>query len=234
MDRITKSNVSVDPKAARFMDEPAVKIPEIGDKMLHLILNGPTLNSVNKYILRSMVRQLYDALKAYEDLEMTPEGIEQQLTNFSSFLMEMTGGRMSKTNYTVQAMVEQANDRLQQECDECKKRDTAPDMKPELAHLFDLIQQNPTLPIIPMVDHEIVADDTWGYWMGSWGHAAVEHCYHGEERIYFYDEKDMEDLLVEVKGWDWLDTSSEEEDLKVYRELPWIKCIVVYIDLPEQ
>lgn len=232
MDRITKPNVSVSLRAAKFFDDPEVNIPEIGDKMLHLILNGPTLNSVNKNTLRSMVRQLYDALKAYEDLEMTPEGIEQQLKNFSSFLMEMTGGRMSKTNYTVQAMVEQANDCQQRECDECKKN-TTPVTNPKLAHMLDLIRQNPSLPIVPMVDHEIVADDTWGYWMGSWGHASVASYYHGEERVYFYDENDMEDLLVEVKGWDWLDTSSEEEKLKVYRELPWIKCIVVYIDLPE-
>lgn len=79
MDRITRPNVSVSLKAARFMDEPAVKIPEIGDQMLHLILNGPTLNSVNKYILRSMVRQLYDALKAYEDTGRTPEELDELL-----------------------------------------------------------------------------------------------------------------------------------------------------------
>jgi hypothetical protein len=53
---------------------------------------------------------------------MTPEAIEQQLTNFSSFLMEMTGGRMSKTNYTVQAMVSEANDYFESVCDECSDR----------------------------------------------------------------------------------------------------------------
>lgn len=112
-----------------------------------------------------------------------------------------------------------------------KKTTTVMDLK--LAHLLDLIKQNPTLPIIPMVEQEVVGDDSFGYWMGSWGHASVDRYYNGEERIYFYDERDMEDLLAEVKGWDWLDTSSEEEDLKAYRELPWKKAIIVHINTPE-
>ena len=104
---------------------------------------------------------------------------------------------------------------------------------PKLAALLDLINENPHLPIVPMVNSEIVSADDYAYWLGSWGTASIEKYYHGEERIYFYDERDMEDVLVEVKGWDWLETSSEEEDLEVYRSLPWIKCIVVYIELPE-
>ena len=54
--------------------------------------------------------KVFPTLYAYEELEMTPEEIENTLKNFSSFLMEMTGGQMSKTNYTVQAMVSVAND----------------------------------------------------------------------------------------------------------------------------
>ena len=34
--------------------------------------------------------------------------------------------------------------------------------------LFRLIKENPELPIVPMVDAEIVADDC-GYWIGAWG-----------------------------------------------------------------
>ena len=62
--------------------------------------------------------KVFSTLYAYEELEMTPEDIEQTMLRFSSFLMEMTGGRMSKTNYTVQAMVSEANDYQQQELDE--------------------------------------------------------------------------------------------------------------------
>lgn len=61
-------------------------------------------------------------LAAFEDLEMTPDDIEQTMLRFSSFLMEMTGGRMSKTNYTVQAMVAEANDYQQKELEEAEQK----------------------------------------------------------------------------------------------------------------
>lgn len=121
MDRLTRPNIDTDQTTVRFMDAE-VKIQGIGDKLLELILNGPTINGIKKDTLRHMVRQLYAELKRYEDLDMTPEDIDQTMLNFSSFLMEMTGGRMSKTNYTVQAMVAEANDYQQRECDECADR----------------------------------------------------------------------------------------------------------------
>ena len=104
---------------------------------------------------------------------------------------------------------------------------------PHLAQLLDLMKENPHLPIVPMVDAEVVADDMYAFWLGSWHSSSIDKYYKGDERVYFYDERDMEDLLVETKGWDWLETSSDEEDLEAYRSLPWVKCIVVYITTPE-
>lgn len=37
--------------------------------------------------------------------------------------------------------------------------------------LFKLMQENPELPVVPMVDGEIPGDDC-GYWLGSWGASA--------------------------------------------------------------
>lgn len=71
-------------------------------------------------------------LADYEDLELTPEEIEQTMLRFSSFLMEMTGGRMSKTNYTVQAMISEANDYFESVCDECSDRQELAEIKKEL------------------------------------------------------------------------------------------------------
>lgn len=130
MDRLTRPGVDAEQTAVRFMDNE-VKIQAIGDKLMDLILNGPTINGVNKDTLRHILRQLYAALKLYEDLDLTPDEIEQQLMNYSSFLMEMTGGRMSKTNYTVQAMVSEAND-YQQKLTEEDMREFAADV----AHQF--------------------------------------------------------------------------------------------------
>lgn len=72
MNRLTRPDVSADPTAARHIG-PEVKIEGISDKLLDLILNGPTLHSVPKDTLRFLLRQLYDELKAYEDTGIEPE-----------------------------------------------------------------------------------------------------------------------------------------------------------------
>ena len=101
--------------------------------------------------------------------------------------------------------------------------------------LFELIKENPDLPIVPMVDAEIVGDDS-GWWLGEWGKAEVTEYYKGEERIHFKDD-DEEDVLSDLYGCkygcDWqgrdiYDLSDEEWD-KLYQSIPWEKCIVVWI-----
>lgn len=102
--------------------------------------------------------------------------------------------------------------------------------------LIKLMQENPDLPIIPMVDSEVVCDDS-GYWMGAWGHCKVTEYYLGRERIHFKDEDDEEWVLGDlVGGWychdpqgrDIYDLSDEEWN-ELYQSVPWTKCIVVYI-----
>jgi len=83
------------------------------------------------------VKILQDAaqrLAHYEDLELTPEEIQHTLKNFSAFLCEVTGNRMSKTNYTVKAMVTEVYDYFERMCDDCYDRK-------EYAHYEDLAEQ---------------------------------------------------------------------------------------------
>ena len=107
-------------------------------------------------------------------------------------------------------------------------------MKPEI---IKLIEENPDLPIVPMVDSEVVADDC-GYWLGKWGHCEVTEYYEGRERIHFKDD-DEEDVLNDLvgckyscdpQGRDIYDLSDDEWD-KLYKSIPWVKCIVVYITI---
>lgn len=65
---------------------------------------------------------IIDRLAHYEELEMTPEEIQQTLENFSAFLCEVTGNRMSKTNYTKEAMIKAVHDYFDRMCDECYAR----------------------------------------------------------------------------------------------------------------
>lgn len=58
--------------------------------------------------------------------------------------------------------------------------------------LLNLVKENPDLPIVPMVNYEVVPDDC-GRWMGSFGYAYVGEyaCFNErfyEERIDFIED----------------------------------------------
>lgn len=126
--------------------------------------------------------------------------------------------------------------------------------------LLRLVRDNPNLPVIPMVDYEVVGED-WGRWVGSFG-----DCYVGEYTIYkdrYYT--DREEFKEEYYDWNddklceqfnyspWITEFSTkrgmytEEQLQTNNENEkkmdeyldriadncFIKAIIVYIDTPE-
>ena len=105
-------------------------------------------------------------------------------------------------------------------------------MKPKI---IKLIEENPDLPIVPMVDSEVVAEDC-GYWLGKWGRCEVTEYYEGRERIHFKDD-DEEDVLNDLGGCEYshdphgrdIYDHSDDEWAKLYNSIQWVKCIVVYI-----
>lgn len=103
--------------------------------------------------------------------------------------------------------------------------------------LIELIKENPDLPVIPMVDYEVVGDDSSTYWMGQWGRCEVTEYYNGWERIHFRDddEENIINDLAEGMGWgcdregrDIYDLTDEEWN-ELVKSIPWTKAIVVYI-----
>ncbi len=64
--------VRVDESVGKYLG-PLADLEGMKPKLLDLILNGPALNGVSKDVLRQIIRQLYSALAAYEDTELTPE-----------------------------------------------------------------------------------------------------------------------------------------------------------------
>ncbi len=106
----------------------------------------------------------------------------------------------------------------------------------KIEEFLKLVKENPELPIVPMVDEEIVADDCCTWWIGAWGESKVIGYYRGREYVHFEDN-DEEDVLNDLvgckygedpKGRDIYDLSDEEWD-ELYKSVPWIKAIVVYI-----
>ena len=104
--------------------------------------------------------------------------------------------------------------------------------------LLQLIEENPDLRILPMVNTDIVCDDCYAYWSGNWGEAEIDEVYmpSGKDRIYFRST-DEEELIDEV--YDVLETNNEENlsDDELYEKAKkkvegygWEKVIVVRID----
>lgn len=104
--------------------------------------------------------------------------------------------------------------------------------------LFTLMAENRDLPVVAMVDGAIAGDDC-GYWLGSWGHAQVDEYLipkRDYESLIFKSDDDVFNTLeryLSAAEYDAL-PESEDECRKVYDALPWVKAIIVNIDLPEQ
>ena len=102
--------------------------------------------------------------------------------------------------------------------------------------LLELIRENPDLPVVPMVEAEVVAGDEYGWWLGSWGSAKIKAYYLGREGVHF-DDDDEEDVLSDLVGCKYGCDSegrdiyelSDEEWNKLYASVPWTRAIVVYI-----
>lgn len=64
-------------------------------------------------------KYLREAATALSTLQTENEEMQKQLNMFSEFLCHMTGGLLSKTNYTAQEMISAAEDYQQKVCWEC-------------------------------------------------------------------------------------------------------------------
>lgn len=104
--------------------------------------------------------------------------------------------------------------------------------------LLQIIRENPELPVIPMVGTEVVADDTYGHWMASFGSVAVDEyllAKNGYDSILFKSDDDVFDTLEKMLPEEELDKlpDSEAECRPFYDALPWKKAIIVYIETPD-
>lgn len=100
--------------------------------------------------------------------------------------------------------------------------------------LINLIRENPTLQVIPLVDADVVADDS-GRWCGSFGNACIKEyilfeMYNDwEDLVYKDDTEDYENYLYDHDDEGYFN----EETMKKHLEnIIWKKAIFVNIDLP--
>lgn len=103
--------------------------------------------------------------------------------------------------------------------------------------LLRLIVENPSLPVVPMVSSEVVSDNDYAYWLGSFSSSTVDEYVCLNERFYTRDNQDeIEDDFSDYLCDDYPDMPDEEFYKMIHEKveaLPWTKAIIVYIDLPE-
>ena len=112
-----------------------------------------------------------------------------------------------------------------------------------LKELFGLIKKRPDLPIVAMVDSEIVADDGCCYWMGSWGSCLIDkYIVHEDYGVIFYEEGKPDTVDIFEKYFDYAECGIDEElpdteALPLMRakvdSLDWKEAIIVYIKVPD-
>lgn len=102
--------------------------------------------------------------------------------------------------------------------------------------LIRLIQENPELPVAPMVNGELVGDDC-GYWLGTLGTAVIDEYFlpnHSDQIMYKSDDNVFEALNAHLTEEEFETLPETEAECRPYYDaLPWIKAIIVYIDAPD-
>lgn len=106
--------------------------------------------------------------------------------------------------------------------------------KENVQSLLNLIKENPELKIVPMVDTEIVADDGYSSWLGSFGKAEIDHIWNSGERIFFksQDEEELVQNILDEIPLEIDDATAERTANDIVEKYEWEKVIVVWIGLP--
>lgn len=101
--------------------------------------------------------------------------------------------------------------------------------------LLRLITENPDLPIIAAVEQEIVFDDCYSWYMGAFGCPHIEDVLtRSNDSLAFRsdctDDEHYDEFFSDDD--DFNPDATDQEVKEKVDSLPWMRCIVVNIDLP--
>ena len=95
--------------------------------------------------------------------------------------------------------------------------------------LFKLMQENPELSVIPMVDSDIINKEWLSWYIGRLESPEIDEYLVVDEIIYTKLSDDLWDVLEAVYGEFKVSKMTEEEAAEAYQQLPWIKAIMLYV-----
>ena len=95
-----------------------------------------------------------------------------------------------------------------------------------LKKLVKLSDEHPDLPIITLVDTEVVADLGHTWWLSRIYSIDIDKYFVGDEYVYLYSESEYDDIF-------WADVDLEEAN-KMFEELPWKEAIIMRVGTCEQ
>lgn len=102
-----------------------------------------------------------------------------------------------------------------------------------LRELLHLVEENPDLPVIPMVECEVVPDDGCERWISSFGAARVTEYIQGKEYTHFRDTSDVEDVIADVFDKQFFAKLTDQGAKVLFETLEWKQVIVVNIDMAD-
>ncbi len=104
-----------------------------------------------------------------------------------------------------------------------------------LETLLKMCADHPELPVICAVDSEIVCDDMYSWWLGSIGGARIDSALTTSEGAVIFRSDESDDCHYETFfDEDEINPDATDQEVKEKVDsLPWMKCIVVHIDLPD-
>lgn len=97
--------------------------------------------------------------------------------------------------------------------------------------LLKLVAENPELPVLPLVDYEVVGGD-WGRWGGKWKDSHIGHYLIDRADIKFKEDGNMEEMVQRFTEDEEYYSMTKEQMKEFYNSLPWQKAIIVCIGTP--
>lgn len=128
-------------------------------------------------------------------------------------------------------------------CYNCEEEYQTVTKQNELAEkLTRLMRENPDRKVIPMVLTDVVADDCFSSWAGSFKEPRLDEVYNEDERIYFRSDDEEELIEQAIDNLDiehnfkltekFTEDAIEEMAQNIVDKLDWEKAIIIPIDTP--